>query len=214
MAKSRNKPNRRLSPTVRFDVTAEVIAQATQRSSSHCMIADALRAHLLREDAGRYTGVSVDLYTVSFTDRHRNLRYHYDTPRVGQLGLIDFDRGNVPQPFSLELKAARKITRRRVFAKPGESADELRERVHSLSNGHKSEAAARRHVRAQSAGGAEKLRSTLDLLKLVADPTEPLGPPRHVEQRSFPDGTVVGGKPPAISNFAKTRRFGMRQLVE
>jgi hypothetical protein len=48
--------------------------------------------------------VSVDLQTIRFTDPRKGMRYTYLTPRIAQLGIIQFDQGIVPEPFDFTLR--------------------------------------------------------------------------------------------------------------
>lgn len=87
------------APKVDLNVTQEVIDQSTERDSSHCMIAEAVR--LAVPMAQR---IAVDLATIRFTDPNRNLRYTYLTPRAGQVALVNFDQGRKPEPFTMSLR--------------------------------------------------------------------------------------------------------------
>jgi hypothetical protein len=68
------------------------------------MIAEAVRSAV--PDA---RSVSVDLQTIRFTDAERGLRYVYLTPRIGQMALVDFDQGRLPEPFSMQLRGGQVI---------------------------------------------------------------------------------------------------------
>ncbi|SRR6266568_1120016 len=91
------------SPRVNLDITAELIEQSIQRDSSHCMIAEAVKAAVPGARS-----VSVDLQTIRFSDPDpkRPYRYTYLTPRVGQVALVDFDRGAPIEPFTMRLQGA------------------------------------------------------------------------------------------------------------
>ena len=89
------------SPRIAVEITEEIIDIAVPRDSSHCMIADAVRAAV--PDA---TNISVDLATIRFTDPKARQRYIYLTPRIGQLALIAFDSGEKPAPFRFLLRGA------------------------------------------------------------------------------------------------------------
>jgi hypothetical protein len=98
MATAKQARNRH-APHIRIEVTPEIIAASTARDSSHCMIAEALRAAypLARN-------VAVDLQTIRLTDPAKGLRYTYLTPRTGQIALVDFDQGRLPEPFGMTLR--------------------------------------------------------------------------------------------------------------
>lgn len=95
-----------LAPRLTVEVTHEIISQSVQRDSSHCMIADAVRAAFPTA-----THVSVDLQTIRFSDPDKNLRYTYLTPRSGQIGLVEFDQGIAPVPMRFQLRNGQ-VTRR------------------------------------------------------------------------------------------------------
>ncbi len=195
MAKTRIT-KRHLSPTIRCSVSAERIADSCRRSSSHCMIAEALRETLGAEWIGKT--IIVDLYYAALTHRGRNLRYSYLLPRAAQLALIDFDRGVVPAPFSFELRQASKITRTKSKRK-------------SVGSKNKAAYARQRYaaVRANEASEATTMAA-------MNDPDAPLHGPVMVT-RDGPGShgvpTIVGGQLAPVSNFAKNRRFGLRQLA-
>lgn len=89
------------SPRVRVHVTQEIIDASTRRDSSHCMIADAIKAAV---PEAAY--VSVDLATIRFTDLNAGCRYVYLTPRHAQSALLAFDQGKKPEPFTVQLSGA------------------------------------------------------------------------------------------------------------
>jgi hypothetical protein len=99
-------PTRRTdsAPALNFTVTPDIINQSIPRNSSHCMIADALKAAMPNAEY-----VSVDLATIRFTDRTAGRRYIYLTPRNAQLALIDFDEGRQPEPFKVKARAAQMV---------------------------------------------------------------------------------------------------------
>lgn len=87
------------APRVRLELNEDLIAVSKKADSSHCMIADALKAAL--PDA---THVSVDLQTIRFSDPRRGLRYTYLTPRTAQVALVNFDQGRKVEPFTFQLR--------------------------------------------------------------------------------------------------------------
>ena len=93
------------SPKISVNVTEEIIKESTLRDSSHCMIAEAVRAAY--PDAQR---VSVDLQTIRLSDPKKGLRYTYLTPRTGQVALIRFDQGELPEPFTMQLRGGQVTT--------------------------------------------------------------------------------------------------------
>jgi len=85
---------------INVQVSQEHINLATRADSSHCMIADALRAAL--PDAKK---VSVDLQTIRFTDPKKGQRFTYLTPTIAQDYLVAFDQGLPLTPFNFSLHA-------------------------------------------------------------------------------------------------------------
>lgn len=79
-------------------VTAAVIEKAMKADSSHCMIADAIRAA-----CPAYTNIAVDLQTIRVTDRAEKKRYIFFTPLKAQQELLRFDQGNAIEPWSFLL---------------------------------------------------------------------------------------------------------------
>jgi len=93
--------NRRLE----VEITEEVIAAAIKADSSHCMIADAIKAQVPGA-----TRVSVDLQSIRFTDRKRGVRYLYLTPGLAQVSLLRFDQGETVEPFVLKAPRPAQVT--------------------------------------------------------------------------------------------------------
>lgn len=79
-------------------VTEAVIEKAMKADSSHCMIADAIRAA-----CPAYTNIAVDLQTIRVTDRAEKKRYIFFTPLKAQQELLRFDQGNAIEPSSFLL---------------------------------------------------------------------------------------------------------------
>ena len=82
----------------KIEVTEELISRSTRASSSHCMIADAIKAAI--PGAAR---VMVDLQTIRFTDRKRGERRIYFTPPLCQQQLLRFDQGTEIEAWSFRL---------------------------------------------------------------------------------------------------------------
>lgn len=188
---------RKLSPKLTVEITEERIADSTRRSSSHCMIAEALRDLL----PNTCKSIVVDLYSAAFTDTQRNLRYSYQLPRSAQLALIDFDQGNVPEPFSFVLQRARQINRRRPSGTVGTRTNAEYQRQKRVTR--------RSHE-----------QSTKAVMTAINDPNAPLHGPVAVTHNRDPMndtngtiGTIVGGRMPPKNNFARSRRFGLRTLA-
>ncbi len=85
------------APYFSVDLTDELIYESEQRNSSHCMVADAVKA--ARPDA---KFVAVDLQTIRFTEGDR--RYTYLTPHRAQVAIVKFDQGIPCKPFTFQLR--------------------------------------------------------------------------------------------------------------
>jgi hypothetical protein len=89
---------------LRITVPQAIIDRAEEADSSHCMIADAIRAAL-----PDVKSVSVDVATIRFTDPAKRQRYVYLTPLPVQQALIDFDQGTHTKEFTFALKRAAQV---------------------------------------------------------------------------------------------------------
>jgi hypothetical protein len=87
-------------------VTDDQIGLAIMRDSSHCMIAESIKAAL-----PGVKRVSVDLATIRFTDTYVLKRYVFLTPRNAQLRILDFDQGIKPEPFIVRLGRPMQVVR-------------------------------------------------------------------------------------------------------
>jgi hypothetical protein len=90
-----------------LDIDEHIIRLAVERSSSHCVIADALRMAVPAAER-----VSVDLQTIRFTDPKTERRYVFLTPPAAQVVLVKFDQGIMPEPFLLKLGKPAQIVRK------------------------------------------------------------------------------------------------------
>jgi len=86
---------------VDLEVTPEMIKEGKRKDSSHCVVAEAIKAAVPTA-----ANVSVDLATIRFSDRKRGKRYVYLTPAVAQQALIDFDQGRRLEPFKFRMRMA------------------------------------------------------------------------------------------------------------
>ena len=181
-----------LSPAVKIALTKELIEDSKQRDSSHCMIAEAVKAAY--PDA---TYVSVDLQTIRFTDPGKHLRYTYLTPRIAQIALIDFDQGNTPEPFTFTLRRAQ-VTR--------SGGTQQRRKLSEAELAQRKEAGMK---------GVGSRRATLKSQELVGTKSEL----RDSGSDAGPGGggsappERIGGKTPPTTPFARRREFGIRALV-
>ena len=93
---------------LRINVTRENIDEAIRSSSSHCMIADALKDTLALR-AIRFGKVGVDLQTIRYSDLKQKVRYVYLTPPIAQAALTAFDGGIEIAPFAFILSRDRAV---------------------------------------------------------------------------------------------------------
>ena len=86
-------------------VTEALIDAAIPLDSSHCMIADAIRATLPHARS-----IMVDLAAIRWSDPRVGKRYIYFTPGSVQDALLQFDYGVKPKPFRFTLRAPAQVT--------------------------------------------------------------------------------------------------------
>lgn len=91
---------RKLAPDHKvIEITERIIKDSEARSSSHCMIADGVKAAV---PEARF--VSVDIQTIRYTDIEKGERYVYLTPKRAQEAIIRFDQGMEQEPFTIQLR--------------------------------------------------------------------------------------------------------------
>ncbi len=89
-------------PTGLIEVTQDLIDQAKRGDSSHCMIAEAIKAAIPTARA-----ITVDLASIRYTDNKAGKRYLMLTPPTAQQHLLWFDQGDERlKPFSFKLPRA------------------------------------------------------------------------------------------------------------
>lgn len=93
------------APQMSVAVSTDTIGSAIERSSSHCMVADAIKAH-----NPKLKHVAVDIQTIRATDPAKRERYVWLTPRSVQKAIIDFDQGVRPKAWSFTLKSGQTTT--------------------------------------------------------------------------------------------------------
>jgi hypothetical protein len=106
-----------------IQVKASHIAESKPQNSSHCMIADALKAAMPTAKS-----IAVDLATIRFTDPKTGLRYIYLTPPRAQRALAQFDQGLKVEPFPIRL------TRPAQVIQSGRKASQKQQGVRAPSN--------------------------------------------------------------------------------
>jgi hypothetical protein len=202
------------APQIVVKVTEELIYEATQRDSSHCMISEAIAIAMPK--ASR---ISTDLQTIRLTIPDMGYRFTYLTPRIAQEGLINFDQGVPPEPFKFALRNPIHIgymTSKSASQKQRDSARRARikEATKDFAVGDSPEALA--------AGIAAAVKKDP-----VPNPNKGKRIQMASDGASSKDGnrgiTVIGGKPPPKSNLSDgpgprksnlghRREFGLRQL--
>jgi hypothetical protein len=93
------------APRFTARVTPEILERSVQRNSNHCMLAEAIK-----EAHPDLTHISVDIQTIRASNPKKRERYIWLTPRVCQVGIIDFDRGQKLTPFPFNLRAGQTIS--------------------------------------------------------------------------------------------------------
>jgi hypothetical protein len=188
---------RAVSPGLKIEVTKELIEDAKGRDSSHCMIAEAVKAAFPEASY-----VSVDLQTIRFSDPVKRLRYTYLTPRIAQIALIDFDQEVTPEPFDFTLR------RGQVTLSGGREGRERRR----LSEAEQQQRAA------AGKRGNEARRATLKSQELVGTKQKLHGAgPGGDDVGVVPE--KLGGKTPPKARakdgtpISRRREFGIRALV-
>ncbi len=76
------------SPRLTLHLTEQVWSDAVRASSGSCIVAEAIK-----QQYPQFTGVSVDMATIRFSDPKKGLRYTYLTPEAAQIMLLSFDQG-------------------------------------------------------------------------------------------------------------------------
>lgn len=178
------------SPRVTIDVTTDLIEGSKERDSSHCMIAEAVKAAVPGASF-----VSVDLQTIRFSDPKKRLRYTYLTPRSAQIALIEFDQGMAPEPFSFQLRHGQ-VT----FSGQRPSLKAQREQEKQQASGQDEE----NTPKAAAHHNQEKARDVKARLVRRDVPVD--------SESSRPVPEKIGGKTPPTTPFARRRSFGLRAL--
>jgi hypothetical protein len=82
---------------IRIDVPEDVIANACQKDSTACMVAEAIKRKY--PDASR---VTVDTAHIRYSRRGK--RYIFLTPMKAMAAIVMFDEGDKPKPFSFSME--------------------------------------------------------------------------------------------------------------
>lgn len=85
---------------VKFQVTDQIIKNACQADSRHCMIAEAIAAKL-----PHVRNISVDMMNIRWSDPKTGWRYIYMAPKPTQHALIRYDMGLEIKPFDFEVRS-------------------------------------------------------------------------------------------------------------
>ncbi len=87
------------APWVTIEVTDRIINAAVPKSSSHCIVAEAVRQQIPNAQF-----IAVDLQTIRWSNPEKDERYTYLTPRIAQVALVKWDQGATPEPFKCKLR--------------------------------------------------------------------------------------------------------------
>lgn len=185
------------SPKVEIEITPERYERAIKSNSGGCLIADAIK------EKG-YTGVTVDMATIRFTDRNAGQRYTYLTSPQAQHCLLSFDQG-WPNPVS-EVTIQRAVKIEQITRSPKDREDKKRARQERVAE-----------LEARIDAGETLTRQEKASLTRVRnhEPT-PERPSSKGPYEIAQSGTVVGGQPivqgPPHPNLlrGRNRHFGAK----
>jgi hypothetical protein len=97
------------SPTrIKLSITQELIADALQRDSAHCVIAEAIR-----QQVPNACMVQVDMRTARWSNPLTEERFVYLTPDKAQEIIIRFDQGMEIKPVEITLRTPIQISKMR-----------------------------------------------------------------------------------------------------
>jgi hypothetical protein len=185
-------------------VEREVIDEATRADSSHCMIADAIRAQ--HPSASR---IMVDLQTIRFTDTEKGKRYVWLTPALAQRALINFDQGIPVEPFDVVAARPVQIVAGEKREKGGKQAQRrgLSEKV--LSGQLPLDPGDQMRMHPDGKPYVQRKRPTRQQPRkeVVARENDPYGQPLVVGGKALPNAVLVNNPGRGL-----LRRFGLRQL--
>jgi len=183
-------------PNVTVNVTQEIIDNAIEANSSHCVIADSLKAALAAISSHRYKNVSVDLATIRVTDKVNEKRYIYFTPQKCQRLIAQFDQGlrEVITPIQFRLTKPVQVVNAKI--KSGLNIDGSKK---EMSEKHKSALAKNRK---------RQNKATAKLAKIGREVDET----RHNASSQY---QKVGGTPiPKMSALGNRRTYGIKGMGE
>jgi hypothetical protein len=209
-------------PKIEVIVDQTTLENSKRRNSQHCWIAESIKIA-----CPGVRSAEVDLQTIRFSDAEKRLRYIYLTPRVCQEAIIEYDSGELPQPFTFKLNKPVQITRIKPASKP--LTEEQRTHKLELQKEREAKNRERRKEREKRYATEEKIRAvdldtpfdppqdyTNEIIEALNDPTADLGPPVAIRASSYGDQAVpiiVGGKSPRYpTNIQRRRLFGLKAL--
>lgn len=194
------------SPRPRVEITQEIIDQAIQKDSGHCVIADAISAQVPHA-----SNVSVDLQSVRWTDRAKGVRYVWLTPPSAQQLLLAFDYGLPIQPQEIRFGGAAQVVEVKASSRKAATDSATR----------------RQHLEAKEAAGESLTTSEKRSLARFRGHTKEMGG-NHIEDRPLSEAPPVlvpvgdaakrmikvGGKAPGMAVLAhgrgRRRQYGIR----
>jgi hypothetical protein len=100
-------PSKLAYPSGDIRVTADIINAACRMNNRRCMIADAIRRHVVGAQ-----NIVVDLMTIRYSIPEKGLRYIFHTPRKAQFALMKFDAARPITPFKFRLHSGHIVSMR------------------------------------------------------------------------------------------------------
>jgi hypothetical protein len=171
----------------RISVGDTHIAESLQRSTSACAIAEALKQQIPNA-----VHVSVDLATIRWTDKIKQLRYVALTPMCAQELIVEFDQGlrEKLHPISFDLRPV-------LIARSGQRRRQVPDGAELRGSGISPAREASASRKLVPYAGKETARERRELSKVKPDGTIPV---------------VLGGRMPPLSALpSNVRAFGLRQ---
>ena len=187
----------------RISVEDTHIAQALQRSSSACAVAEALKQQICNA-----IHVSIDLATIRWTDRVKQIRYVCLTPVCAQELIVNFDQGLREKlaPISFDLKPV-------IIARAGPKRRQVPDAGELRGSGISPPASPAEKTLADNWQPPQTARDGALVEPIEKQKREPRM--ARTVSKTKPDGSVpvvLGGRMPPISALPSNRRaFGLRQ---
>ena len=189
------------APRENIRVTKVHMDHSSVKSSSHCMIAMAVK-----DAIPMATSIAVDIQTIRFSLPEKRIRCTYLTPRIAQTAIIQYDQGVMPKPFEFKLSGAHVTS---MYTRVRESTP--RQRLTERQRAAIDKALANNPNNIE--GKRRKRAKSVD----VADHPELTGEPKLIDLGDGHLPMVAGGSPlkhpiPRVMAPGKRRAFGLRAM--